>query len=258
VLWDYSGDSSSFDLTADLQAIVNGVPVATLVSAVGNQAHQFVYSGQYTFTVTAGDTYGFQIGASNYDSADVVRGTLIVAVEPQLAPPPTLAAPVLIRALPSGSAVVPLLIGRENGLPLNAPITVRLLSGTTCTNGVLGGTVAQVGVDTPTTTDALDPAGIFGSSLGAAQGQFVAIQLTSPQVTARSNCVVTAADNDTWPKALRLTGNSVTVPDWIDAPGKARWYRFSILPGQSVQVTMSGLPADYDLAVLGHLCRIRQ
>jgi hypothetical protein len=93
------------------------------------------------------------------------------------------------------------------------------------------------------------PGGYFGTLQGAAQGQFVAIQVISPQVSLLSNCVVTAADNDTWPKALRLNGDSVTAPDWIDAAGKARWYRFSILRGQSIQVTISGLPADYDLAV---------
>ena len=37
--------------------------------------------------------------------------------------------------------------------------------------------------------------------------------------------------------------------DYIDAPGKARWYKFNVKPGQRIQVALSGLPADYDLAV---------
>ena len=37
--------------------------------------------------------------------------------------------------------------------------------------------------------------------------------------------------------------------DYIDAPGKARWYKFSVTPGQKITVTLSGSPADYDLVV---------
>jgi choice-of-anchor C domain-containing protein len=156
----------------------------------------------------------------------------------------TLATPVVIRALPAGSFSLPL-IGRVDGAS-SLPITVRLYAGTTCIDGVLGGTVAPIGADTPVTTD---PSGYFGTVQGGSQGQFVAIGVTTPQLTALSACVVTSADNDTWPKALRLTGDSPSVSDWIDAAGKARWYKFSVIPGQSIQVTMSNLPADYDLAV---------
>ncbi|MEO8753311.1 MAG: choice-of-anchor C family protein, partial [Casimicrobiaceae bacterium] len=102
----------------------------------------------------------------------------------------------LIRALPMGSPVIPPfppLIGRADGLP-NTPITVRLFSGTTCTNGVLGG-AAQIGPDASVTTDAN---GYFGTAQQGTQGQFVAIGLVSPQVTPLSACVVSAADNDTW------------------------------------------------------------
>ena len=37
--------------------------------------------------------------------------------------------------------------------------------------------------------------------------------------------------------------------DFIDAPGKARWYKFAVTPGQRIDIKLSGLPADYDLAV---------
>ena len=40
-----------------------------------------------------------------------------------------------------------------------------------------------------------------------------------------------------------------TASDFIDSPGKARWYKVAITPGQRIQVVLSNLPADYDLAV---------
>jgi hypothetical protein len=37
--------------------------------------------------------------------------------------------------------------------------------------------------------------------------------------------------------------------DFIDVPGRSRWYKFDVLPGQRIKIDLSGLPADYDLAV---------
>ena len=204
----------------------------------------FDQQGQVIFpALAAGDTYGFTMGASNYDLNGAVIGRL--EVSPSDAVASTLGTPVIVRALPSTSAVVPFLLGRVDGAP-STPITVRLYGGTSCIDGVLGGT-STIGADAVVTTDV---AGNFATLQGGAQGRFVAIAIVSPQVTPLSACVVTAADNDSWPKALRLEGDTATVDkDWIDVPGRARWYRFRILPGQSVQVTLSGLPADYDLAV---------
>ena len=71
---------------------------------------------------------------------------------------------------------------------------------------------------------------------------------TSPQTTGASNCVIDAADNDYWPKALSLDG-ALTAQDYIDIPGRGRWYKFTVQPSQSVRIKLSGLPADYDLAV---------
>ena len=44
-------------------------------------------------------------------------------------------------------------------------------------------------------------------------------------------------------------GRPPSVSDVIEADGRARWYRFAIVPNQRITVTLSGLPADYDLAV---------
>ena len=52
--------------------------------------------------------------------------------------------------------------------------------------------------------------------------------------TRSPTCIASSGDNDYWPKALDF-GALYTLGDYIDAPGKARWYKFSITPGQKVQ-----------------------
>ncbi len=64
-----------------------------------------------------------------------------------------------------------------------------------------------------------------------------------------SACVRTSADNFYWPKALPLTGSTVLTQDLIDTQGTARWYKFAVTPGQRIEIKLSDLPADYDLAV---------
>jgi choice-of-anchor C domain-containing protein len=248
VIFDLAGNPSGGFPPAvkNLTVTVDGTPHDYTFDTTGHsptsmgwtpQSFLFVASGISTTLSFVSDMTGSSFAGAALDNVRVQEINL--------------ATPELIRALPAGSAVIPLVIGQVDGAS-NTPITVRLFGGTTCTNGVLGGTVAQIGTDFLVTTDA---AGNFGFGTGPdlpslAQGQFVAIDVVSPEVTPLSACAVTAADNDSWPKALRLTGDSATVPaDWIDVPGRTRWYRFSIAPAQRVQVTLSGVPADYDLAM---------
>ena len=106
---------------------------------------------------------------------------------------------------------------------------------------------APVGATVAATTDA---AGYFGVTVsGVNPGAFVAVQVTSPAASPSSLCQVSSRDNDSWPKAFLLDGSPATAQDFIDAPGKARWYKFAVTPGQRIEVKLSGLPADYDLAV---------
>ena len=156
------------------------------------------------------------------------------------------AAPTLIRAI-STSATDAFLIGRVEGAP-NATISVQALTAASCTNGALpgGGTPAGNG---STTTDAN---GYFGVSLsGISPDSFVAVRLTTPTLSAPSQCLASAADNDSWPKALDITSAArpILATSFIDEPGKTRWFKFKVAAGQRIQVTLSGLPADYDLAV---------
>ena len=64
--------------------------------------------------------------------------------------------------------------------------------------------------------------------------------------------MVNSPDNDVWPRALDITPTSgstshPTVGTTIDQPGNSRWFKVHVLPGGSVTVDLSGLPADYDV-----------
>ncbi|MEP7181312.1 MAG: choice-of-anchor Q domain-containing protein [Betaproteobacteria bacterium] len=153
-------------------------------------------------------------------------------------------APSLIGVLATGGTNA-FLIGRIEGAS-NRAITLQAFSASACFLGTLvsglpaGGTVGA-------TTDA---SGYFGVAVsGVNLGAFVAVKLTSPFASPLSACQVSSRDNDSWAKSFPLSGATAAAQDYIDAPGKARWYRFSVQPGQRVQVSLSGLPADYDLAV---------
>ena len=166
---------------------------------------------------------------------------------------PQLAAPTLIRAI-STSANTAFLIGRVDGSP-NATITVQASTAASCTNGALpnGGTPAGNG---STTTDGN---GYFGVSVsGISPDSFVTVQLAPPSPSSPSQCLASAADNDSWPKALDITSAStpLSATGIIDEPGKTRWFKFKVAPGQRIQLTLSGLPADYDLAVFKDILQV--
>ena len=83
-----------------------------------------------------------------------------------------------------------------------------------------------------------DANGYFGAALasGVTPGYFVTVQVITPVQTGTSTCLVSSAQNDTWPWALQLSGatptTTLTARDFIDGPGRARWYKFDVLPGQ--------------------------
>ena len=244
-------------LTKANQATLSVTGPASLSYGVTGTATAAGGSGTGVVTFSAGDSTGCtlvgttvslinssgtcaisatKLGDNNYNPATSLP------FSPAL--PTPLATPVLIRAMTTDSTTA-WLIGRVDGAP-SLPMTVKAYTASTCTNGALDGGTAAGGPVNVTT----DPSGYFGASFASVPaGSFVVIEVTSPTLTARSACLVSSADNDSWPKALNILGASGSARDYIDAPGRARWYKFSVLPGQRVQVTLSGLPGDYDLAV---------
>ena len=157
----------------------------------------------------------------------------------------TLATPSLIQVVATGGTGA-LVLGRVDGAS-SLPLTLAAATASTCTAGTLPGGGSPAGGPVSVTTD---PAGYFSAAVsGVTPGDFLTIRVTSPSTTDNSACLVSSGDNDFWPKALALTGSSATARDFVDSPGKARWYKLDVTPGQRIQVALSGLPADYDLAV---------
>jgi hypothetical protein len=62
--------------------------------------------------------------------------------------------------------------------------------------------------------------------------------------------------NNNWTQALELPLTydgpdqvSGSIDRYLDLPGQSRWYKFAIQPSSKVIVTLTGLPANYDLAL---------
>ena len=97
--YDYRGFHAFFQVRAFLQAFVGGSAVSLISAGPANccssPSNGFGYTGSYTFNVTAGQTYGFRFGGSNFDSDSRLLGTFKL---PNFTPPPPpadLTAPVI-------------------------------------------------------------------------------------------------------------------------------------------------------------------
>jgi hypothetical protein len=244
--YTYTGLHAWFQVTVTLEAFVisadagdSGVTLVDdgPVDCCTPPSNGFSYTGTVPLDVEPGDIYGFSMTGSNFDLNSFLKGTLTVG---GAAPAPT-----LMRAVSTGGTGAAIL-GRVDGMP-NTPITVEVATADTCTDGALNGGAPVSGGPASVTTD---DEGYFAATVSGVQpGDYVTARLTSPAATADSACIVSSADNDYWPKALDLDDSLFAAEDVIDSQGKARWYKFSVTPGQRIDIKLSGLPADYDLAV---------
>jgi hypothetical protein len=258
--WHWVGDHSTFQVTARLEGFViphgggTGERVTLVNAGPANccttPSNGFDYSGTVTLHPAAGDTYGFTLYGSNFDSRSFLCGALVatqgtVPAAParcrQALPP----APTLIGAVPNGSSTI--VVGRVPGGGSSA--TLEFVSAATCTDGVLGGTPTTIGT-VPVT---LDANGYFALKPGDLPNvpvlSYVAARVTTPSAGALSTCVVAKAGNDAWPKALPLDATGLTTQDVLDSAGQSRWYTFAVSPGAQVTVSLTNLPDDYSLVL---------
>ncbi|HTP45431.1 MAG TPA: choice-of-anchor Q domain-containing protein [Casimicrobiaceae bacterium] len=247
--------TGTFDQTVTLKNI-GSVSVPAPISAVFTGLPATVTLANKTGMTSDGKPYVSPIPAGSVLQSGATLSVVLRFNNPQrvavtytlqvlyLVPAPAPGAPTLISVVATGGTNA-YLVGRADGAE-NRNITLQASAAPTCFLGSLVGG-APVGGGVATTTDAL---GYFGVSVsGVNPGAFLAAQLTAPNASPMSACLVSSRDNDSWPKAFALDGSPVNAQDFIDAPGKARWYRFNITPGQSIQVALTHLPGDYDLAV---------
>ncbi|MBK8901813.1 MAG: CSLREA domain-containing protein [Anaerolineaceae bacterium] len=73
-----------------------------------------------------------------------------------------------------------------------------------------------------------------------------------------SRCIRLGLGNDSWPRALdlELTPDSVSpevqtaeISQHLDLAGQSRWYKFAVQPNSQLVITLTDLPANYDLTV---------
>ena len=67
-----------------------------------------------------------------------------------------------------------------------------------------------------------------------------------------SNAIVVGPNNTSWPTALAVGPNSTTNGN-LTSQGEARWFKVPILPNSRVNLSLTNLPADYDLVVFNDI-----
>src|SRR5439155_1564804 len=73
--------------------------------------------------------------------------------------------------------------------------------------------------------------------------------------------VVLDPPNVTWPQALpldlgvNLGTRQVAFDECINAPDQSRWFKFKVKPGSRLIVTLTGLPANYDLVLFKDIAK---
>jgi hypothetical protein len=90
VPYTWQGLHAWFEVTTRLDLVVNGVAVGSPlvddgpVDCCTSPSNGFVYGGIATFELQPGDTYGFRLSGSNFDSNNLLRGTLTLSTKPYL------------------------------------------------------------------------------------------------------------------------------------------------------------------------------
>jgi CSLREA domain-containing protein len=163
--------------------------------------------------------------------------------------------PVLNQAVAGSGSLA--LSGRLNSAP-NTVFQLEFFSNTACNPSGYGEGKTLLGSYQVRT----DQNGnvYFQTNLNAnvPQGDIVTADATDPggNTSEFSQCVIVGAGNDSWPKALPLAlspslpnTQMASFDEYIDKLGQSRWFKFSVKPGSKVIVTLTNLPANYDLTL---------
>ena len=95
------------------------------------------------------------------------------------------------------------------------------------------------------------PAGAVATGMAGNDGQ----DLDSLGLVCRTLTFVAVApqpDNSAWPNAQLVSGTSTT-DGVLATPGQQLWYKFPVVPGSQVQVALTGLAANYDIALFSDI-----
>ena len=253
--------------TGKLTATV-GSTVQTSTGVTGGQNHGGVYTIDFsgdgveevlevTYVLDSLSPSPDEVGLPSTEANVVVYAA---ALSPT--PGATIQAPVLYQAIPGGPNQA-LISGRLTGSPTTTyEVTVKTAA--TCSDGVLGAggsTLALGGSPSFSVTTNASGQADFGSLApnGSALAAYVTAEVTGPGsiTSAPSSCIVAGEDNDTWPRAraISLVAGGGSAAGHIDDSGRARWFKVAIQPGQRLNLTLSGLPADFDMFVFRDIAK---
>ena len=161
--------------------------------------------------------------------------------------------PVVSRVVPGTANVT--FDGRINALP-SQTYHVELFSNTTCDVSNYGEGQSLLG-GFNLTTDAQGNA-LFSQVISTTLqvNTFITATATGPDGSTSefSPCVTASPGNDSWIDALTLTpdplnGQPANVTQFLDLKGQSRWYKFSVSPESRVILTLTNLPANFDLTL---------
>ena len=155
------------------------------------------------------------------------------------------------------------LLKRNSGLPVQGLLseasgtqfTLNAFSSPTCDPSGYGPGPGELSLGSPQVTT--DGYGYFTANVGstAPEGHlFVTATATNPDGSTSefSQCITVGPGNDSWPRAYlldHLFASTATFEQYVDRLGQSRWFKFSIEPNSKVIVTLTDLPANYDLTI---------
>ncbi|MCC6606866.1 MAG: CSLREA domain-containing protein [Anaerolineae bacterium] len=163
--------------------------------------------------------------------------------------------PTLIRAIPTGAALE--IEGLLNS-QANSSYTLDFYASDSCNEAGFGDGQTWLG-STELTTDANGNASFMTAVAATLTDASLTALATGPDGTSEfSRCVRLGRGNDAWTRALdlELTPDSVSpevqtaeISQHLDLAGQSRWYKFAVQPNSQLVITLTDLPANYDLTV---------
>ncbi len=160
--------------------------------------------------------------------------------------------PIITRAMPGTGSVT--LQGRLNGAA-NTAFALEFFANANCDPSGFGEGATLLGSASATTDGTGDATFDAAFASAAPEGNFVSATATDAagNTSEFSPCARIGPGNDVWTRALRLTPGGPLAPaaidQFVDRQGQSRWYKFSVQPGGKAIVTLTGLPANYDLTL---------
>jgi CSLREA domain-containing protein len=159
--------------------------------------------------------------------------------------------PNLINATPQINGLH--VLGRLDSVA-NTTYTLEFFAGTACQ--VYGGGSQSFLGTAQVTTDSMGNVYYNVSGLTAVPlNHFITATATDPNgnTSELSDCLSVTPGNTSWVTAMPVEVvadmGPTAVDQYLDQPGQSRWFKFTVQPGSKVIVTLTNLPANYDLTI---------